>query len=515
MQKSISALLYMIIAIVMYAGDSALAMRISTKSHVELPISRLQLRQDDSSGQSMISTSDESDNSTPNENVVSVEYGETSVDPESGLDPDSEVFDPTAQLEWVYNYQVGSTVEGEEFCSNYTEILHYNDLDEELHHVPVRNSDNVDEAIDYYQNLLESLNHQQLSIFDNQVSVSFVGNAFDDQVTLTNLTEEVCNLSENYRDIHEQFHIEEPIQVDSFGCDYYTGDDDSISEGPYCLVYVTINGVYEITGATIYLNSLVIDSRDYEDGVKRVFYSGFLRLNEYYGFTDDQIELIDQNIPITIRTYNSVTRNSYSSDAPEFNMTAYPDLYQLDVGLVLMNLYQNQNIALDPPRGVGNLNYLPATLLEMTTRSAVTTRVRISTAISEFYFMAGNLAMTESVGEIDFYSETQYSVIFDGSTRVGDLNTTSSMEKESYEEGYTILMTGTANEYMDYEIFEQTLGVSLTTEPIELLPNYEFQEIMLDRVNINEEYLHFYTPTVRLYFEPFLLYRMQGFHGKI
>lgn len=99
MQKSISALLYMIIAIVMYAGDSALAMRISTKSHVELPISRLQLRQDDSSGQSMISTSDESDDSTPNENVVSVEYGETSVDPESGLDPDSEVFDPTSQLE--------------------------------------------------------------------------------------------------------------------------------------------------------------------------------------------------------------------------------------------------------------------------------------------------------------------------------------------------------------------------------------------------------------------------------
>ena len=489
-------------------------MRIKNKSQLEMPISRVQLRQTEDSDTSNSTNFDTSGLPAPNDEVIDVAYLTDYTEPGPANNHSSDIFDPITQLGCVYDYEFSEAISNTSFCPNYESIAQdiSESIDEQLNNVPVANSDNLGEARDHYRVLYESLNAPNMNIFDTQVGISFTSNSFNGEVSLANLTQNVCNLTSEYEHVHDQLNISDQARVDAFGCDYYTGDNENITEGPYCLIYISISGRYHMSGATVYLDSMVIDSRDSDTGVKRVFYSGYMRLRDYPQFTDEQLEGIDRNIPVTIRTYGSIIRERFDLDNPEFNMTIYPGLYQVDTGLVLSNLYSNFSLTLDPPRGVNNLNYLPASLAEITTLNGATTRANVHTTVSGFDFLAAGIDMANCTGEIDFVNYENYTVTFEGHTSLGNMTMDSTMSKINHETEYNVVVKGNSSQMINYEIFRDTLGGSFSTYNIELLPATEFYEELFDRVNLNSQNIHFYTPTLRLYFQPFLFYRMQGMH---
>lgn len=215
---------------------------------------------------------------------------------------------------------------------------------------------------------------------------------------------------------------------------------------------------------------------------------------------------------MTLRTYNSIIQNDFNGLAPVFNMTAYPGLYQLDVGLVLSNLYNTAIITLDPPRGISDLNLLPATIFEITTLSEQTSRVRIDIVSTAFHFLTAGLELRNVTGNIDYVNSNNYTVTFNGESTIGNATAETTIQKIKGFSDYNIYMRGDQNGVIDYAAFNNTLARSFSTDQIELLPNFPFHATLLNRVNINQQNLHLYAPVVHLYFTPFLLYQVQGFH---
>ena len=130
--------------------------------------------------------------------------------------------------------------------------------------------------------------------------------------------------------------------------------------------------------------------------------------------TQQQIEQLDQYIPVKIRTYNSLTNYSFEAVFPEFNFTLYPALYQMNVTLLLQNLYNDSGLQIEPPEGINTIDILPVTLAEITTQNEQTVRVRIDTVVISPDAVAAGMDLYNGTGTVDFTDQNNYSILIRG-----------------------------------------------------------------------------------------------------
>ena len=133
---------------------------------------RFQLNQDDITDALLDDPALNGTAPAPDDNIVNVTYEVGYERPDISMHPDSNLFNPTSNLQCVYDYWFSEDFANNTFCPDYIPIMQNpNNIDAELTTVPVANRDNLQDAITYYRRIREALDSPQIRIFDNQVSI--------------------------------------------------------------------------------------------------------------------------------------------------------------------------------------------------------------------------------------------------------------------------------------------------------------------------------------------------------
>lgn len=86
------------------------------------------------------------------------------------------------------------------------------------------------------------------------------------------------------------------------------------------------------------------------------------------------------------------------------------------------------------------------------------------------------------------------------------------MSKTDNNKDYVISLNGSEGAILTYTSLNNTVLPSMTVNDIDLLPDSEHSQAILKRLSISEKGLHFATPVIKMYFSPYLMYKIQGFH---
>ena len=277
-------------------------------------------------------------------------------------------------------------------------------------------------------------------------------------------------------------------------------------------MYFIIEAQYKITGGTIHLNTLYVDSRDYSEGTKRVNYEGVLRLDTYFGITDADQEKINKNIPVKIKTYSNLVEANFSKDEPLFTVSIYPDAKQIDSYTLLRNLYALGSLEIMAPRGLSSIKYLPVLSSRIDIISNAASYTLINSQAPSFEFLSKDIGIKDVTAKIEFKSESNYTITLSGKTLVDSVQCYTTMSKTDNNKDYVISLNGSEGAILTYTSLNNTVLPSMTVNDIDLLPDSEHSQAILKRLSISEKGLHFATPVIKMYFSPYIMYKIQGFH---
>ena len=429
------------------------------------------------------------------------------------VEPETSSFDPYYRLQWVEDYMEGTSNTNNEFCIQYAAIplSSTDDIDNEIALISVYYEENLDRAVEIYEELRTDLNKPVLKIYDSNSDIAYVSRNFSNYVSLISLFEEVVGLSSKYKDVHNYLNIKDEANVDAFGCDY-SEHNENIPEGPYWLVYVSINSQVDITGATIYLNSIYIDSRNYTDGKKKVMYEGFLRVKNYYGISDQDLQYVNKNLPLKITTYSATIEDSFDSNNPSLDVYVYPEDFQIDITTIMQNLFLINSLTITPPKGLSSIKYLQAMKTKFFLVNKIVTYIDVKSKVSYFEFLDAGIGIENSLVEVEFFSQSNYTSTFTGNTTLEDLLYSDTMTKKNSSDSYETLLTSNKEQMMDYYALSNTIFASMSDDEINIFSDSEYDNNLLSKLNIAKPTLHLYDSTFKITLSPYILYKMQGYH---
>lgn len=260
------------------------------------------------------------------------------------------------------------------------------------------------------------------------------------------------------------------------------------------------------------MNTLIVDSRDYSAGTKRVNYEGVLRLDTYFGITDAEQEKINKNIPIKIKTYSNLVETTFSKDKPLFTVSIYPDSKQIDSYTLLRNLHSLSTLEIMAPRGLSSIKYLPVLSSRIDIISNAASLTVINSQAPNFEFLSKDIGIRDVTVKTEFKSETNYTVALSGKTQIDSVECHTTMTKTDNNKDYVIAINGSERAILTYSSLNNTVLPSMTVTDINLLPDSEHSQAILKRLSISEKGLHFANPVIKMYFHPYLMYKIQGFH---
>ena len=426
---------------------------------------------------------------------------------------ETSIFDPYNRLQWVQDYMESTSDSESEFCDYYQAIplSSTDNIDNEIGLISVYNEDNLDRAIDIYRLLRDNLNKPVLKIFDSKADIAYVSKKFDNLVSLKKLFENVIGLSSKYEQVNEYLKIKDEATVKAFGWDY-SEHNENIPEGPYCLVYISVQSEVEITGATMYLNSITIDSRNYTDGRKKVVYEGFLRVKSYYGISDQDLQHVNKNLHIKITTYSRIIDQEFDSNNPKLDVKIYPEDFQIDITTVIQNLFLLNQLTLTPPRGLSSIKYLSFSTAKFSLVGSKVIFIDIKSKVTYFEFLSAGIGIENSVVEIEFYSQSNYTSTFRGNTTLSELEYANTMTKRVNSASYETLISSSMNVMMDYSTLSSTIFASLSDDDINIFSENEYDTQILLSLGITKSKLHLYDSAFDITLSPYILYKIQGYH---
>lgn len=432
------------------------------------------------------------------------------------LAPESDVivsiFNAEKRLRCVQGYMTNSDVSSLEFCPNFVGIARSSsdNIDNELALISTNEESNAGRAQEIYRDLRSKFNKPLMGIVDAKADIAFVSNTFDNEISLNDVLVNLLGFSSRYRDLNSVLGIPDNIKPDAFGCDY-NEIDYSISEGPYCLVYLTIDAQYAITGGTLYLNRMIIDSTDYKGGIKKVNYEGILRLKNYFDLTDEQQANIDKNIPIKIKTI-STDIDSFDLNNPSFSLAIYPEDGQIDIATLLKNLLDQTSINIPTPRGLSSVNLLSVSSAIVDIRSRLSNTTVVNTQAPDFNILSEGISLKSVTGKVETDNSLAFVVTFNGDTQIGSVPFYSTMVKKIENRDYVVNLKSQEGKVLTYPDLKGTVFPSISVNEINMFPTNEHAKIVLDRLNINEGGIHYAKPVMKIRFRPYSMYNLEGFH---
>lgn len=349
-----------------------------------------------------------------------------------------------------------------------------------------------------------------LGVEDSLVGISFVTNTVEEPVSLNDLFENLYHLPSEYSRVHEVLDITDEATIISLGCEYYIGDN-GINEGPFCHAFHEIDTNYQIEGGTIYINTLIVDSLDYRTDETIVSYRGFLRLNDYFGISPLRLENMDRNIPVEIRTLSNRIGEDFDSENPNFTIIVSPEDQQIDIEIFLRNIFTLADMQIPPPRGLSSIKFLSFEEARITSETAQTQRIYLSGSVPDFNLVSEGIGLQNVGLELEFTGTNRYTITFNGTTDIDSVSFNTTVTKTEEEDDYHVYMVDSQGQVISYRQLSSTLIPSISTNEISLQPD-DVSAPYLTNLRITEGSLHLTDPNITMQFQPYMVYRVEGYH---
>lgn len=256
---------------------------------------------------------------------------------------------------------------------------------------------------------------------------------------------------------------------------------------------------------------MIVDGRDFRSRDFQVTYRGYLRLNDYFGVPPLQVETIDRNIPVEIRTMSNEIREGFDKNNPEFDIVVSPEGNQIDIEIFMRNIFTLIEMQVPPPRGLSSLKYLTFDEARITFMNGETQRVQISGHPPSFDFVSQDISIDNVGLQLDFRARDRYEITLDGTTDIDSITFDTTITKDAEDEDYRVFMIDSQNQIISYSQLENFLIPSISTAELHLQPD-EVSSPYLNNLLITQEGLHLTDPNITMQFQPYMIYRVEGFH---
>lgn len=474
---------------------------------VQTLVSRIQLATNQESDDSGAEVLDEASGAAPDEE----EQTATDTYDADSLAEEVRVFNPILNLQCVQDYMEVADASDEGFCPDYTVIPRSGsgNIDNELSLIDADQNQARAESI--YLTLRDALVSPLLGIFQSRYRIAFTADVFDTTVDLMRNFNRLYGLSDRYREVHEILGVDDDVLPLAFGCDYYEGSNVDIDEGPYCLVYHQIDARYRIQGATLYFNTLIVNTTDYENDQRDVTYRGFLELDHYFGVLIDDLAAVDQEIPIEMVTSNSDIESNFDAANPEFVIDIMPNDLQIDIDILLRNLFRLNEVQVDAPKGLSSVRRLSVNFAHIGVMNGETIAASIRSTSPDFDFLSEHVGISNVNYRLHFRGNSDYESTFTGTSNIGSVTFDTILQMTASDIDYLITLTDNQDQTLNYFDISSIIIPTISTTEAELQPD-NASSYALDNLEINELELNLSRPNITMSFRPYMLYTIEGFH---
>jgi hypothetical protein len=438
------------------------------------------------------------------------------------LEEEARVFNPVLRLQCVQDYMEEADAVDDGFCPDYNVIARSGsgnvdnevsliDADQSSNQLNSNSYQNQDRAESIYLSLRTDLLNPLLGLSSSRYQIAYTSDVFDNTVDLIQNFNDLYGLSARYSEVHQILGIDDEVLPLAFGCEYYQGMDENIDEGPYCLVYHQIDAHYAIEGATLYFNTLIVNTTDYSNGQRDVIYRGFITLNNYFGISNSDLEGVDQEIPIEMVTNSTDIDINFNSEDPQFVFNILPNEQQIDIVILLRNLFTLEEIQIDAPKGLSSVRRLSVDFAHVGIQNGDTVAIRVRSTSPDFDFLSEHVGITNVNYRLNFQSNGDYESTFTGNTEIGSVTFNTTLRKTANDIGYIITLNDYQHQILSYSDISSTIVPTISTTDVELQPD-DASGYVLDNLEIDEDSLNLSHPNITMSFQPYMRYTIEGFH---
>lgn len=474
---------------------------------VQTLVSRIQLTTTQDSDDSGAEASEENSGATPDEEE---QTAADTYDADS-LAEEVRVFNPILNLQCVQDYMELADVSDDGFCPGYTVIARSgsDNVDNELSLIDADQNQQRAESI--YLTLRDALMNPLLGIYQSRYRITYTADVFDTTVDLMQNFNRLYGLSDRYRQVHEILGVDDDVLPLAFGCDYYEGSNVDIDEGPYCLVYHQIDARYRIQGATLYFNTLIVNTTDYGNDQRDVTYRGFLELDHYFGILIDDLAAVDQEIPIQMVTSNLDIESNFDAENPEFVIDVMPNDLQIDIDILLRNLFRLNEVQIDPPKGLSSVRRLSVDFAHIGFLNGDIVAASIRSTSPDFDFLSEHVGLSDVNYRLHFRGNNDYESTFTGTSSIGGVTFDTTLQMTQDDIDYLITLTDNQHQTLNYFDISSTIIPTISTTEVELQPD-DASSHALDNLEIDNAGLNLSSPNITMSFRPYMIYTIEGFH---